>query len=114
MTKRVPPRVKGKIHKMVVQPAMLYGMATVPMTDKQSGRLEVAEMKMRRWSCGWTRRDQKRNEEVRGRLEEESVTSRCRRARLRMVWSREKKGRNLCWEKNNGAGSARKERKRKA
>jgi hypothetical protein len=49
--KKVPPRVKGKIHKMVVQPAMLYGMETVPMTGKQSGRLEVAEMKMCRWSC---------------------------------------------------------------
>ena len=23
--KRVPPHVKGKIHKMIVQPAMLYG-----------------------------------------------------------------------------------------
>ena len=27
--KRVPPRVKGKIHKMIVQPAMLYRMETV-------------------------------------------------------------------------------------
>ena len=26
---RVPPHVKGKIHKMIVQPAMLYGMETV-------------------------------------------------------------------------------------
>ena len=31
--KRVPPRVKGQIHKMIVQPAMLYGMETIPMTD---------------------------------------------------------------------------------
>ena len=29
--KRVPPRVKGKILKMIVQPAMLYGMETVPV-----------------------------------------------------------------------------------
>ena len=28
--KRLPPHVKGKIHKTIVQPAMLYGMETVP------------------------------------------------------------------------------------
>ena len=33
---------------------------------------------------------------------------------VQMVWPYEKKGRNPCWEKNDGAGSARKERKRKA
>ena len=29
---RVPPHVKGKIPKTIVQPAMLYGMETVPVT----------------------------------------------------------------------------------
>ena len=29
---RIPPHVKGNIHKMIVQPAMLNGMETVPMT----------------------------------------------------------------------------------
>ena len=28
--KRVPPHVKRKIHKMIVQPAKLYGMQTIP------------------------------------------------------------------------------------
>ena len=31
--KRVPPHVKGKIHKTIVQPAMLYRMETVPVTS---------------------------------------------------------------------------------
>ena len=31
--KRVQPRVKGKILKMIVQPAMLYGMETVPVNS---------------------------------------------------------------------------------
>ena len=30
---RIPPYVKGKIHKLIVQPAMLYGMETEPMTS---------------------------------------------------------------------------------
>ena len=52
--KRVPPHVKGKIHKMIVQPAMLYGMETVPVTSSHVKKLEVAEMKMCRWACGHT------------------------------------------------------------
>ena len=44
--KRVPPHVKGKIHKMIVQPAMLCGMETVPVTSSQVKKLEVTEMKM--------------------------------------------------------------------
>ena len=44
--KRVPPHVKGKIHKMIVQPAMLYGMETVPVTSSHVKKLEVTEMKM--------------------------------------------------------------------
>ena len=42
--KRVPPRVKGKINKMIVQPAMLYGMETVPGTSSHVKKLEVTEM----------------------------------------------------------------------
>ena len=36
--KRVPPHVKGKIHKTIVQPAILYGMETVPVTSSQRCR----------------------------------------------------------------------------
>ena len=43
--KRVPPHAKGKIHKMIVQPAMLYGMETVPMTGSHVKKLEVTEIK---------------------------------------------------------------------
>ena len=44
--KRVPPHVKGKINKMIVQPAMVYGMETVPVTSSHVKKLEVTEMKM--------------------------------------------------------------------
>ena len=44
--KRVPPHVKGKIHKMIVQPTMLYGMETVPVTSSHVKKLEVTEMKI--------------------------------------------------------------------
>ena len=41
--KIVPPHVKGKIHKMIVQPSMLYGMETVPITSSHVKKLEVKE-----------------------------------------------------------------------
>ena len=39
--KRVPPHVKGKIHKMIDQPAMLYGMETVPVTSSHVKKLQT-------------------------------------------------------------------------
>ena len=39
--KSVPTHVKGKIHTTIVQPAMLYGMETVPMTSYHVKQLEV-------------------------------------------------------------------------
>ena len=59
--KPVLPHVKGNIHKMIVQPAMLYGMETVPMTSSHVKKLEVTEMKMCMWACGHTLRDHIRN-----------------------------------------------------
>ena len=52
--KRAPPHVKGKIHTMIVHPAMLYGMETVPVTNSHVKKLELKEMKMCRWVCGHT------------------------------------------------------------
>ena len=56
--RRVPARVKGKVHKAAVRPAMLYGLATVALTKIQEAEMEVAELKMLRFSLGvrtkWT------------------------------------------------------------
>ena len=43
---RVPPHVRANIHKTIVQPAVLYGMETVPVTSSHVKKLEVTEMKM--------------------------------------------------------------------
>ena len=81
--KRVPPHVKGKIHKSIVQPAMLYGMETVPITSSHVNKLEVTEMKMCRWACGHTLRDHVRNDDTRKKLKVENITEMCRKARVR-------------------------------
>ena len=43
------------MYKSVVRPAMLYGMETVAVTERQVGKMEVAELKMVRWALGVTR-----------------------------------------------------------
>uniref|UniRef100_A0A8D9FCJ3 Uncharacterized protein n=1 Tax=Cacopsylla melanoneura TaxID=428564 RepID=A0A8D9FCJ3_9HEMI len=53
--------VRGKIHKIVVRPAMLYGSETWALMKVYEKRLEVAEMRMLRWSCGVARMDRIRN-----------------------------------------------------
>ncbi|XP_063602922.1 uncharacterized protein LOC134778916 [Penaeus indicus] len=61
--RKVPDKVKGKLHKLMVIPAMLYGLET--LTKSQERKLEVAEMRMMRYEVGVTRLDKIRNETTR-------------------------------------------------
>ena len=54
------------MYRSVIRPAMLYGMETVAMAEKQLGKMEVAELKMVRWALGVTRKDKIKKEYVRG------------------------------------------------
>ena len=63
--RRVPARVKGKVYKVAVRPAMLYGLETVALTKRQEAEMEVAELKMLRFSLGVTRMDKIMNENTR-------------------------------------------------
>ena len=64
--KRMPVKVKGKVYGRVVRHAMLYGAETWATTKRQESRIEVNEMRMLRWMCGVTRKDNIRNEHIRG------------------------------------------------
>ncbi|KAK3538124.1 hypothetical protein QTP70_030294, partial [Hemibagrus guttatus] len=44
--RKISARIKGKVYRTVVRPAMLYGLETVSMRKRQESELEVAELKM--------------------------------------------------------------------
>ncbi|KAK2902094.1 hypothetical protein Q8A73_011840 [Channa argus] len=81
--KRVSARMKGKVVKTVVRPAMLFGLETVALKKRQEAELEVAELKMLRFSLGVTRMDRIRNEDIRGTAHVRCFGDKVREARLR-------------------------------
>ena len=81
--KRLPARVKGKVYSSVVRPAMVYGLETVAVTKKQVKEMEVAEMKMLRFTMGVTRKDMIRNEHIRSTAKVEQLGMKMREGRLR-------------------------------
>jgi len=81
--KRVPLGLKGKVYRMVVRPAVLYGSECWPLKKTQAQRLMVAEMRMIRWMCGFTRLDRIRNEVIRSLAEVAPIEEKLRETRLR-------------------------------
>ena len=71
---------EGEIQNMIVQPAMLDGMETMPMTRSHVKKQEVTEMKMCRWALG----DHVRNNNSMERLNVDNIIERCKKARL--IW----------------------------
>ena len=93
---------------------MLYGMETVPVTSSHVKKREVKEMKTCRWACSQTLRDHVRNDNIRERPKVESITERCRKARLRW-FGNEKRGetKTTSEEKDFGDGTTWEKKKRK-
>ena len=67
----------------MVRPAMVYGLETVAVTKKQVEEMEVAEMKMLRFTMGVRRKDKIRNEYIRGTVKVERLGMKMREGRLR-------------------------------
>ena len=81
--RNMPGTVKGRVYCTSVRPAVLYGIETVLMTKAQEGRIEVAEMKMLRFSLGLARVNRVRNEVVRRILGARRLGEKAREQRLR-------------------------------
>ena len=63
--KKIPFRLKGKVYRMVIRPALPYGAECWQIKKSQVQRLTVAEMRMIRCMCGFTRLDRIRNVAIR-------------------------------------------------
>ena len=62
--RKLSSRLKGKIYKCAVRPAVLYGMETVAVTERMVKKMEAAKLKMVRWALGVTLKDKVRNEYI--------------------------------------------------
>ncbi|KAK3563927.1 hypothetical protein QTP86_006213 [Hemibagrus guttatus] len=91
--RKISARIKGKVYRTVVRPAMLYGLETVSLRKRQESELEVAELKMLRFSLGVTRLDRIRNEYIRGTAHVGRLEDKVREARLR--WFRQVQRREI-------------------
>ncbi|KAK3509090.1 hypothetical protein QTP70_020302 [Hemibagrus guttatus] len=81
--RKISARIKGKVYRTVVRPAMLYGLETVSLRKRQESELEVAELKMLRFSLGVTRLDRIRNKYIRGTAHVGRLGDKVREVRLR-------------------------------
>jgi len=75
--------LKGRLYRMVVRPAVLYGSECWPLKKTQVQRLTLAEMRMIRWMCGYTRIDRIRNGVIRDFVKVAPIGDKIRETRLR-------------------------------
>nr|GEW69230.1 hypothetical protein [Tanacetum cinerariifolium] len=81
--RRNPLKLKGEFYKVAIRPAMLYGSECWPITKAQANRVEVAELRMLRWTCGRTMVDMIPNGVFRAVLAVDSIIDKMREGRLR-------------------------------
>ncbi|KAL6517417.1 hypothetical protein OROMI_033118 [Orobanche minor] len=81
--KKVPLQLKGKFCRSAIRPAMLYDSECWTMKKSLESKLEVAEMRMLRWSCGCTLLDKIPNGVFRYALEVAPISAKAREGRLR-------------------------------
>ncbi|KAL6543858.1 hypothetical protein OROGR_010355 [Orobanche gracilis] len=81
--KKVPIKLKGKFYKAAIRPAMLYGSECWAGKKSLESKLEAAEMRMLRWSCGRTMMDRIPNRVFRNVLEVAPISAKIREGRLR-------------------------------
>ena len=57
-SKKAALRLKGKVYGTCVQSSMIYGSETWAVNAEQEAKLERAEMRMVRWMCGVSLREE--------------------------------------------------------
>ncbi|KAK3530906.1 hypothetical protein QTP70_005453 [Hemibagrus guttatus] len=111
---KISARIKGKVYRTVVRAAMLYVLETVSLRKRQESELEVAELKMLRFSLGATRLDRIRNEFIRGTAHVGRLGDKVREDRLRWFGHVQRRESEYIGRRMLDIKAARQEAKRKA
>ena len=77
--------IKAEGQVVHMRPAMLYDMEVVTVTKWQESKMEVAKMKMLRFSLGKARMDKIRNEDIRKTMGVDKLDKKLRETRLRWL-----------------------------
>ncbi|GJT08203.1 retrovirus-related pol polyprotein LINE-1 [Tanacetum coccineum] len=75
--------IRGLTKTVAIRPAILYVSGCWPITKSLANRVEVAELRMLRWTCGKTVLDMIPNGAYRAELEVETIINKMREGRLR-------------------------------
>ena len=81
--RKINVKIKGKVYRTVVRPALMYGAETWALKKAQTKKLEVAEIRMLRWMCGDTKLDKTRHERIRGTTKVGEITKKVQERRLK-------------------------------
>ncbi|KAL6497523.1 hypothetical protein OROHE_027152 [Orobanche hederae] len=79
----MPHRLKGKFYRTAIRPTLLYGTECWAVKQCHVQKMNVAEMRMRRWMCGHTKKDRLRNEVIRENVRVASIEDKMMENRLR-------------------------------
>lgn len=64
MIRRFPLKLKDKFYGVVVRPTVFYGTECWSVEHSHIEKMRVAKMRMLWWTCGHTRSDGIRNEDI--------------------------------------------------
>ncbi|GKB62668.1 hypothetical protein Tco_0918854 [Tanacetum coccineum] len=81
--KRIPLKLNGKFYRVAIRPTMIYGSMCWSITKAQANRVEVAELRMLRWTYGKSMVDMISNRVFRAKLNVDSIIDKMRERRLR-------------------------------
>ena len=81
--KSIPKDVKVCIYKTILRPVLLYACETWTLTKRLQSKIQAAEMRILRLIYGVTRRDRKRNDDIRAALKVNSILSIIEKSQLR-------------------------------
>ena len=94
--KRIGAKMKGKVYKRVVSPAILFGFETVALPDKTRSRAGGGRVKMLRFSMEVTWMDRNRNVHIKETAQVGCLGDKVR-GQIEIVWTFAEEVQQMYW-----------------